>query len=304
MRGSRFIQVDRETRLRVEEFEDVASTNRAIILISGAGAPAVYWPDSFCGRLSSHGFNVVRFDHRDTGFSTHFDEQYSIEALIDDTKKVVSAIDADECHLIGHSMGGYIVVMMLTNLDDDRIKTGVAVSAGPTSDRTRYEELGMSEVSPEVWAGLEGAPLTGDLANDLPTWLTTWRFMNGHRDLDVDLATNYTRALHVGDVRNRQVAVNHIHAMTTVPSDLPERLASITRRLVVIHGSEDKLVPSDNGEALASLTPTAELHILDRAGHMFFSEELWIEIENIVLNAINGTKKLIREQSMENSDGY
>ena len=184
-------------------------------------------------------------------------------------------------------MGGYIVAMMLADLSDNRITTGTAISAGPTTDRARYEEFGMSAVTPEVWTKLEGAPLTGDYSNDLPTWLATWQFMNGRFDLDTDLATDYTRALHEGDVRNRQVAVNHIHAMTTLPGDLPKQLATIRKKLTVIHGSEDVLVPLDNGKALARLVPTAELRVLDGAGHMFFHPRIWSQIATHIGDTIN-----------------
>ncbi len=285
MHRSKLIQVNQDTELSVQEFGG-ASASKAIILISGAGAPAAYWPDSFCERLTSHGFKVVRFDHRDTGSSTHFDEPYSIQALVDDTKGVIASIDADEYHLIGHSMGGFIVALILSDVHDERVRTGVAISAGPTSDRARYREFGMSDVSPDVWADLEGAPLTGDFSADLPTWLATWQFMHGDREMEIDLATKYTQALHEGDIRNRQVAVNHIHAMTTVPSDLPERLAKVSKKMLIIHGFEDRLVPLDNGQALARLTPTADLHILTGAGHMFFSQDIWNEIEAVVLTAI------------------
>lgn len=286
LQRARYIHTDPTTQLSVEEFGD-AKSGRAIILISGAGAPAAYWPNTFCESLSECGFKVVRFDHRDTGYSTHFDKKYSIEVLIRDTECVVAATSACEYHLVGHSMGGYIVAMMLTDLKGKNIKTGTAISAGPTSDTSQYESLNMSQVSQEVWSELEGAPVTGDYAQDLPTWLKTWRFMNGRRNFHETLAINYTKALHKGDIRNRQVAVNHIHAMTTLPTDLPNRLAEIETRLLVIHGSADRLVPFDNGEALTRLTPTAQLFTLDGAGHMFFSDDVWLDIETILLDAIN-----------------
>lgn len=54
------------------------------LLISGAGAPAAYWPDFFCTGLAEKGFRVLRYRHRDTVYSTHFDVPYDILELYHD----------------------------------------------------------------------------------------------------------------------------------------------------------------------------------------------------------------------------
>lgn len=250
----------------------------AVLLISGAGAPGAFWPDRFCASIARSGFQVVRFDHRDTGASTHLDEVYPIIALIDDVNAMIDALGADETHLVGHSMGGYIVAMILSDAPRSSIKSGVAISAGPASDADRYVELGMSTVTEDAWAALLDNEPSGHFENDLQGWLSSWRFLNGDRDFDPDLAEAYTRELYTGDPRNAQVAVNHIHAMTTVPSDLPERLATIDAPFLVIHGSRDVLVPPDNGLALSRLTSGAVYYELKGAGHMFFLSDTWDEI--------------------------
>ena len=42
----------------------------AILLVSGANASALMWPDEFVELLVSKGYRVIRYDHRDTGRST------------------------------------------------------------------------------------------------------------------------------------------------------------------------------------------------------------------------------------------
>ena len=42
-----------------------------VLLIHGLGASMLWWEDGFCRRLAEGGRCVVRYDHRDTGRSSH-----------------------------------------------------------------------------------------------------------------------------------------------------------------------------------------------------------------------------------------
>ena len=87
------------------------SEDPAILLISGAMAPARFWTDEFCTYLASQGFFVIRFDHRDTGLSSPVDyakNPYDLDDLVEDVIAILDAYDLHNAHLIGHSMGGMI----------------------------------------------------------------------------------------------------------------------------------------------------------------------------------------------------
>lgn len=43
----------------------------AVLLIMGIAAQSIHWPDSFCNALVDSGLQVIRFDNRDSGLSTH-----------------------------------------------------------------------------------------------------------------------------------------------------------------------------------------------------------------------------------------
>ena len=45
-----------------------------ILLVMGLGAQMLAWPDEFCAMLVERGHYVIRFDNRDMGLSTHFDD--------------------------------------------------------------------------------------------------------------------------------------------------------------------------------------------------------------------------------------
>ena len=45
-----------------------------VLLIMGVAAQSIHWPDAFCHALVDHGLQVIRFDNRDSGLSTHLSD--------------------------------------------------------------------------------------------------------------------------------------------------------------------------------------------------------------------------------------
>jgi len=252
-----------------------------LILISGAGAPAAFWNDNFFQGLAESGFQPVRYCHRDTGGSTHFDHKYPISELLSDLKALVELVADDPVHLVGHSMGGYLVQLAMCQFPE-LVVSAVSISAGPTVSPKTSAELGLSGVKEEVWLKLMENSPTGNFMQDIDGWLESWKFLNGSRPFDASLATDYTRSLYEGDRRNAEVAVNHIYAMSTVPDCLVTELEKTTTPFLAVHGSEDILVPQDHGETSARLAPAGRFQKIDGAGHMFFDKNIWGELGDIL----------------------
>jgi len=42
-----------------------------VLLIMGVAAQSIHWPDTFFRALAERGLQVIRFDNRDAGLSTH-----------------------------------------------------------------------------------------------------------------------------------------------------------------------------------------------------------------------------------------
>ena len=100
-----------------------------LVLIMGLGAQLVLWPDELCTALADAGHYVVRFDNRDVGLSTKFEEAgipdimqlinalmqqeplqapYSLDDMADDAVGLLDALGIDRAHVCGASMGGMI----------------------------------------------------------------------------------------------------------------------------------------------------------------------------------------------------
>lgn len=66
----------------------------AIVLIHGACASMLWWPEPFCRLLASQGRLVIRFDNRDTGLSTMSPPGAPDYTLTDLAADVVAILDA------------------------------------------------------------------------------------------------------------------------------------------------------------------------------------------------------------------
>ena len=58
--------------LEYETFGDVGG--RPLLLVMGLGAQMIAWREAFCAQLAAAGHFVIRYDNRDTGLSTRFDD--------------------------------------------------------------------------------------------------------------------------------------------------------------------------------------------------------------------------------------
>ena len=101
----------------------------ALLLIAGNGAQMIFWDVEFCELLAKKGYFVIRFDNRDAGLSTKFEEAgipdflaaikaalegnpvksaYSLDDMADDAADLLNALGIEKAHICGLSMGGMI----------------------------------------------------------------------------------------------------------------------------------------------------------------------------------------------------
>jgi pimeloyl-ACP methyl ester carboxylesterase len=75
-------------------------------LIPGLNSDNASWY-TVCARLARH-FRVILFDNRACGRSDTPRKKYSIREMADDARGLLDRLRIKKCHVIGHSMGGYI----------------------------------------------------------------------------------------------------------------------------------------------------------------------------------------------------
>jgi pimeloyl-ACP methyl ester carboxylesterase len=251
-----------------------------ILLIMGAMASAVWWPEEFCRQLVDRGRYVIRYDHRDTGRSVSYEPgqiNYSVEDLADDAVGVLDAYGIERAHLVGMSLGGFLAQLIALKYPD-RVLTLTLIAS---------ERLGPGDpdIPPVDQKILDYHAQAGSLDwsdNDaVVEWqVGGWRLLSGS-ERPFDEAT--IRALSVQDVnrtKNLLTAMNH--ALLSGGEKWFNRLDEIRVPALVIHGTDDPVLRYAHGVALAKALPQAMLLTLKGAGHELHRND-WETIINSMM---------------------
>lgn len=260
-----------------------------VLLISGAGAHAHFWSDSFCRHLVEGGFFVIRYDHRDTGLSEPDSNDYLLQDLVEDGIGILDAYNLKSAHIVGHSMGGYLGQIMALS-HPDRMRTLTVISAGPAGETPELllpqtpEERALFQ---ETWLILLRNRPTQNFEESYPGFLTVWERLNGKFPVEKELARAYTEEMYTRSRYPVGAHVRHMRVMQKMAETLKERkemFLQITLPTLIIHGAEDALVPLQRGgQALSRVLPHAQLEIIPKMGHMLFDYALEKEVADRII---------------------
>jgi pimeloyl-ACP methyl ester carboxylesterase len=245
-----------------------------IVLAMGFAMQMVAWDDDFCAALAERGFRVVRFDNRDIGLSTHLLDlgvpdfmrammgdasvaPYTLGDMADDVAGLLDALDVRAAHVVGASMGGFMV-QELTIRHPDRVLSLASIMS-TTGAR------GIAQPTPEASAALLTPP-PADRAAALERALGIWRVI-GSPDFTIDEARIRRRTERAWDRDHEATGVARQLAAILTSRDRTEDLGRVRAPTVVIHGAADPLIPVTGGQATAAAIPGARLVVVPGMGH-------------------------------------
>ena len=244
-----------------------------VLLIMGLGCQLTAWDPDFCRALAAAGFFVIRYDNRDVGLSTWFDDAgdpdvgallagtasspYAIADLAADAAGLLDALGITSAHIVGVSMGGMIAQTFAIDFPE-RTRTLVSIMS-TTGDPT------VGQPHPDALATLMVPPATSR-EEAIEQSVATWRVIGSTGfPFDEDrvreqAATDYERGFHPAGTA-RQLA-----AIVTQP-DRTKELSVLDVPALVIHGEADTLVDPSGGQATAAAIPGATLNLVPGMGH-------------------------------------
>jgi pimeloyl-ACP methyl ester carboxylesterase len=249
--------------LCTESFGD--PSDPTVLLIMGAFASMLWWPEAFCRRLAEGGRHVIRYDNRDTGRSIAYPlghPGYSLEDLADDATMILSAYGVNRAHLVGMSLGGMIAQIVALKYPERVLSLSLIMSSvfgppnpdlpGPDDRIVAYHR---SSASPD-W-------------NDKPAVVNYsvegWRLLSGSAHAFDESTVRETAVREVDRSANLPSMFNH--ALLKGGEQWHGKIDHIRVPTVVIHGTEDPALPYPHGIELARTIPGARLVTLERTGH-------------------------------------
>ncbi|MBJ7903365.1 alpha/beta hydrolase [Streptomyces sp. DSM 110735] len=279
--------VSPEVSLAYDSFGDPGDP--PVLLVAGFGAQMIAWHEDFCRALAGRGRHVIRYDNRDSGLSTKFDEHpvdmgefvtavssgdltsalamvpYRLRDMADDGLGLLTVLGIERAHVVGASMGGMIAqTMALTRPERVLTLTSMMSSTGES-------EYGRS--TPEAQAVLFG-PKPGNREEYIAAaerelvWAS--KRYGDPAALRELAARSYDRA-HYPAGAGRQLGA------MILSGSRADALRELRVPTLVMHGLDDTLIDVSGGRRTAELVPGARLLLVPDMGHDR-PRELWPEI--------------------------
>jgi pimeloyl-ACP methyl ester carboxylesterase len=246
-----------------------------LLLVMGLGGPMTWWDADFCRLLAGRGFQVIRYDNRDTGRSSRIEGRvkrstlvrafagrrvrapYSMVDLAEDAFGLLDHLGLDSAHVAGVSMGGMIAqTMAITRPKRVRSMTSIMSTTGKRTVGWQHPSLlptligsrapgreAYVRASAQTW-GLIGSPA----------------FPQTAEQIRARAEETFDRGVSASGVMRQMMAV------LTQP-DRSARLRALRVPTLVVHGLADRMVHVSGGRATAAAIPGAELLLIDGMGH-------------------------------------
>lgn len=258
-----------DVRLCTQSFGD--PQDPALLLIMGATASMMWWPDRLCRDLAAAGRHVIRFDHRDTGGSTTVapgEAAYDFEDMVDDTVAILLAYGIGQAHLVGMSLGG-LIAQAIAQRDPGLVRTLTLIAAEPLGG----EPVDAPAIDPALLAHF-GTMDSVDWkdGDEVTRFLTRIAELSVATDRGVDRSLSEDRiAREIDRSESLHSAFNHASLDGDFVRWDPHAIKVPT---LVLHGAHDRVLPPANAEAIARQVPGAKLHLLTDAGHELHGDDL------------------------------
>ena len=248
-----------------------------LLLISGTGVQMLVWPEDFCDALAARGFQVARFDNRDTGLSTHLTGEpapgwlatifrpslapYRLEDMAHDALAVMDALGWPSAHVVGTSMGG-MIAQVLAIRHPSRVRTLTSIMSTPSARIASMPTM----AAMRALARAAGTPVT-DPAQAAAEAVTLKRAIGSPGyPLDEPAVRDLGRRSFQRHPGTRESGMRQ-RAAVIASGDRRKELAALRVPALIIHGEQDPVIRPKGGPATAAAIPGARLVIYPGMGH-------------------------------------
>lgn len=237
-------------------FQDTGGEGTPLIVVHGLLGSADNWRSHV--KLWQERRRVVAVDLRNHGRSPH-SEGMSYGAMAADLLDVMDRLEIKKAHLLGHSMGGKVVIS-LARMAPQRVASLIVADIAPQAYGHGHDA---------VFAGLRnlqrGKPDNRREADALLAEHVE------ERAVRLFLATNLERDADGG--LKLRVGLDQIEAGYEEIMQAPAGEGSFTGPVLVLRGGRSHYVPDTALPSLREVLPKAEIETLEQAGHWLHAEQ-------------------------------
>lgn len=225
------------------------SDGSVLVLLQGQASSHDWWTG--LRRRYEDRFRTVTMDYRGTGTTSSPAGDLTTGLIAEDVVSVLDALDVDQAHVYGTSMGGR-VAQILAGRHPTRVLSLALACTSPGGKHAveRNNDVRQALADPDPSA--RSAAMV-DLFYT-PDW-----------------GTDPTQSHLLGDP-TMTAADRQRHLKMSAHHDAWDLLPKIPCPTLVLHGKQDRITPSANAEVIADAIPGAQLHIHYTGRHGFFDE--------------------------------
>lgn len=237
---------------------ELSGRGRPLLLIPGLNADSASWA-GVRGHLAGN-FRVITIDNRSCGRTVSPPERCSIRAMAGDAAALLGRLGIKRCHVVGHSMGGYIAQELAIRRPDLVDKLVLEATAPVSSKRNieLFKDL------------LKRFEASGDSASLMRSW-TYWLFSPGtfcrgnFIETFVKESSRYRYSQSPAGFRAQAGAIASF--------DASARIKNIRSATLVVIGADDILIcPSESMKLVMGISGASFVTVRG-AGHCVHVEE-------------------------------
>ncbi|MFF0135620.1 alpha/beta fold hydrolase [Streptomyces sp. NPDC005227] len=281
------IDVSPAVSIAYETFGD--PTDPAVLLVMGFSAQMIAWDENFCRALAERGRYVIRYDNRDCGLSTKFDDHpvdrgrfigavssgdiaaalamvpYTLQDMADDGLGLLTALGIERAHIVGSSMGGMIAQTMAIG------RPARVLSLTSMMSSTGEPEYGRPSAEAQaVLFSPKPSDREGYIAAAERELVWASKRYGDAASLREPAARSFDRSYYPAGV-GRQVGA------MILDGSRADGLRVLDLPTLVMHGLDDTLIDPSGGKRTADLVPGAKLLLIPDMGHDR-PHELWPDL--------------------------